>query len=301
MYADDTNLSTKVNKVSDINDQLIPEFTDILNWLKENRLSLNFMKTKFMLIGSIQKIQPLNNLIAIRVNGRLLKRVKRIKYLGSVVDENLMWDDHINYISVKIRQNIGILKRMRLTVPMESLVLLYKTLIEPYFRYCNNVKGYCNETLLDKLQVSQNKAARVIKRNKFENTNHPVLLKELRWLNGRQLIFIDTAILMYRVTNNLAPEPISDMYQLANNIHNYNTRYASDGNVYINRPNTTKGQRSINFSGARVWSRVPATIKEAQSLVLFKTQLKEYLLDKEQLTQMAVSWRFIQTNQNRNL
>ena len=27
--ADDTNLSTKVNKVSDISDQLIPEFTDI--------------------------------------------------------------------------------------------------------------------------------------------------------------------------------------------------------------------------------------------------------------------------------
>ena len=179
MYADDTNLSTKVNKVSDISDQLIPEFTNILNWLKENRLSLNFMKTKFMLIGSIQKIQPLNNFIAIRVNGRLLKRVKRIKYLGSVVDENLTWDDHINYISVKIRRNIGILKRMRLTVPRESLVLLYKTLIEPYFRYCNTVWGYCNETLLDKLQVLQNKAARVIKGSKFENTNHPVLLQEL--------------------------------------------------------------------------------------------------------------------------
>ena len=94
-----------------------------------------------MLIGSIQKIQPLSNLIAIRVNGRLLKRVKRIKYIGSVVDENLKWDDQINYISVKIRRNIGILKRMRLTVPRESLVLLYKTLIEPYFRYCNTVWG----------------------------------------------------------------------------------------------------------------------------------------------------------------
>ena len=78
-----------------------------------------------MLIGSVQKIQPLNNLIAIRVNGRLLERVKRIKYLWSIVNENLTWDDHIDYISVKIRRNIGILKRMRLTVPRESLVLLY--------------------------------------------------------------------------------------------------------------------------------------------------------------------------------
>ena len=186
-----------------------------------------------MLIGNVKKIQPLNNLIAIRVNGRLLKRVERIKYLGSIVDENLTWDDHIDYISVKIRRDIGILKRMKLTVPRESLVLLFKTPIEPYFRYCNTVRGYCNEILLDKPQVLLNKAARVIKGSKFENTNHPVLLKELRWLNVRQLIFIDTAILMYRVANNLVPATISDMYQVANNVHNYNTRYASDGNFYL--------------------------------------------------------------------
>ena len=86
---------------------------------------------------------------------------------------------------------------------------------------------------------------------------------------------------MCRVANNLAPETISDMYQVANHVHNYNTRYASDGNFYLNQPNTTKGQRSTTFYGTRVWSRVPDTIKEAQSLVLSKTQLKEYLLDKE--------------------
>ena len=91
MYVDDTNLST-----NDISGQLIPEFTNVLNWLKENRLSLNFIKTKFILIGSVQKIQLLNNLIAIRVNGTLLKRVKRIRYLGPIVDEGLTWDRHID-------------------------------------------------------------------------------------------------------------------------------------------------------------------------------------------------------------
>ena len=127
MYADDTNQLklTKLAIYSDVSDQLILEFTNILTWLKENKLSLNFIKTKFRLIGSVQKIQPLNNLIAIRVNGRLLKRVKKeFKYLGSIVDEKLTWDDHIDYNSVKIRHNISILKRMRLTVPRKSLVLL---------------------------------------------------------------------------------------------------------------------------------------------------------------------------------
>ena len=50
---------------------------------------------------------------------------------------------------------------------------------------------------------------------------------------------------MYRVANNLAPETISDMYQVANNVHNYNTRYAIDGNFYLNRANTTIVQRIV--------------------------------------------------------
>ena len=75
-------------------------------------LSLSFIKTKFMLMGIVQKIQPLNNLIAIRVNGKLIKRAERINYLGPIVNENLKWHDHIDYVSVKIRRNIGILKKM---------------------------------------------------------------------------------------------------------------------------------------------------------------------------------------------
>ena len=52
----DTNLSTKINEVSDISDQFIPEFTNIFeNWLTENRLGLNFIKTNFMLKGGVKK------------------------------------------------------------------------------------------------------------------------------------------------------------------------------------------------------------------------------------------------------
>ena len=73
---------TRISQLKSTSDQLIPEFTNIGS--RQNRLSL---KTKFMLTGSIQNIQPLNNLIAIRMNGRLLKRVKKIKYLGSIVND----------------------------------------------------------------------------------------------------------------------------------------------------------------------------------------------------------------------
>ena len=60
-----------------------------------------------------------------------------------------------------------------------------------------------------------------------------MLLKELLWLNVRELIFINTAIAIFRVAKNLPPETISDMYQASNNVHNYNSRFASYGNFYL--------------------------------------------------------------------
>ena len=45
-----------------------------------------------------------------------------------MVDDKLLWDQHIDYISSKITCHIGILKHIRHFIPKESLLLLYHTL-----------------------------------------------------------------------------------------------------------------------------------------------------------------------------
>ena len=52
MYADDTESSTVVNTCNDITEKVIPDLTKICDWLKANRLSLNAVKTEYMLIGT---------------------------------------------------------------------------------------------------------------------------------------------------------------------------------------------------------------------------------------------------------
>ena len=49
------------------------------------------------------------------------------------------------------------MRRVRGDIPKTSLILLYKTLVEPYFRYCNTTWRTCNSSLLDRLQVLQNR------------------------------------------------------------------------------------------------------------------------------------------------
>ena len=107
-----------------------------------------------MFIGTTQNITKINNLIAVRVDGKLIKRAKKVKYLGFVTDENMKWDEHVAYISSKIRRNLGVMKRPSNDIPLDSLVTLYLTLIEPCFRDCNTVWGNCEQGLLKKVANS---------------------------------------------------------------------------------------------------------------------------------------------------
>ena len=104
MYADDTSLSNSVKTYEDINEKVIPNMLQISDWLKANKLSLNVIKTEFMLLGSSQRILRFGSLIAIRVDNNLIRRTSFVKYLGVIIDETLSWDMQIDSISKKVRK-----------------------------------------------------------------------------------------------------------------------------------------------------------------------------------------------------
>ena len=109
------------------------------DWLKANNLSLNIMKAEFILTGTTQNILKIGDLLAIRVQGHTIKRVYKAKYLGIVIDDKLTSKDHIDHVSLKIKRNLGIMKRDRNDIPKESLIVaLYRTMMEPYLRYCDS-------------------------------------------------------------------------------------------------------------------------------------------------------------------
>ena len=113
MYANDTNLGQRIDDVNDIKQQLIPDFRKLCEWLEINKLSLNFMKTEFSLFGNQSQLRNFDDLVGIRIKGRVIKRANSTKYLETISDEGLKWDEHVSYISSKILRNIGVIKRVR--------------------------------------------------------------------------------------------------------------------------------------------------------------------------------------------
>ena len=210
------------------------------------------------------------------VDGQEVKRVKLVKYLGLMVDDKLAWDQHIDYISSKVIRGIGILKRIRLFIPRVSLLLLYRTLIEPYFRYCSIVWGQCGKTLKDKLQTLQNKAAWTIAKLRYDQANHYEFLTEFGWLSVRDLISLDTAIFVYNEINNLHPEQACSPFQRLDYLHSYSTRSISN-NLFIPRGKANNFQKTMAFSGSKIWNEMPKEIRLAQTLHSFKEHPNKHL------------------------
>ena len=265
MYADDTHITSALKKSSDLelNTEILPEFIKICDWLQANKLSLNVVKTEYMIIGTEQSIIQLGWIPKIKVVNTYLKKVNKTKSLGLIIDDNLKWDDHIQYICSKVRRNIGLIEHIKHCISKRSSILLYKSLVEPYFRYGNTVWGLCNSILIDKLQTLQNRTARIVTDTSYDEADHPVLLRELGWLSNQKLITLDLGIFMYKVNKGITPDPICELFQKASDTHRYETRYAMEDDFHKIAIKKEITKTAISHSGPKLWNNIPRSVREA--------------------------------------
>ena len=84
-----------------------------------------------------------------------IKRVTSVKFLSIIIDDQLKWLEHIQYIKNKVSTFIGILCRVRSYLDETRLHNLYFTFVYPYQIYGIEIWGNaCNSYLepLIKLQ-----------------------------------------------------------------------------------------------------------------------------------------------------
>ena len=116
-----------------------------------------------MIIGSKHNLAKIEKDPIILIGGNKVQRVRKTKSLGVIIDEKLDWKEHVEAISKNASKGIGALRLCKSFVPLDTLQILYNTLILPYFDYCCLVWNNCSITLKTSLQKLLNRAARVIK------------------------------------------------------------------------------------------------------------------------------------------
>ena len=271
LFADDTTLFYSAKTSPYLEKQLNVELKKVNNWLVSNKLSLNVGKSCFL---NFSLVPPIID-IKIKIANKIIEQKKVTKYLGVLIDDKLLWKDHIQSINMKIRKGIGILYNLKEFVTQSTLKTLYYSFIQPYLDY-NILNWSCAPSSnLDCLKVSTNKAVRtILSKNKREHA--PPLFKELDILPLDDLIKLRRASFMWKVKNNLLPTTMTSWFQINNSI--ITNRIHNEVTYILPQPRIEYAKRHITFSGPELWnSEIPNEPKKSTSSKAFKNKYKKYL------------------------
>ena len=62
-----------------------------------------------------------------------------MKYLGIKIDESLTWNEHINHIAIKLNRANATLHKVRESVNIRVLILIYHSVFDCHLNYANSV------------------------------------------------------------------------------------------------------------------------------------------------------------------
>ena len=112
MYTDDTAISNSSDEIEEIDVIVNAKLACLKKWLQGNELSLNIVKTQAMITGSAQKLGQINKTSEItpcfQVKGNDIKLVHDTKYLGVMIDKNLIWGGEAKFLHKKISRALGL-------------------------------------------------------------------------------------------------------------------------------------------------------------------------------------------------
>ena len=169
-------------------------------------------------------------------------------------------------------RNIG---RIRKYLTDSAAKLLIQSLEISRMDYCNSLFAGITENLLHKLQLTQNRAARIISRTRRDQHITPVL-KRLHWLPMRQRVDFKTLLLVYKCRNGLAPSYLSELltlYEPSRSLRSQNL-----GLLHVPRYRLgSYGGRSFAVYATKLWNGLNIGVRTARTIGAFKKGLKTEL------------------------
>ncbi|MES9882038.1 MAG: reverse transcriptase family protein, partial [Sedimenticola sp.] len=238
LYADDTSIYDIQSDKFELQNNLQQALGKLGKWCKSNGMLLNTDKTKVMLLTTRQKRTSMaDKTLELKYDNIDLHMTTGDKILGIHVDENLQWNDHFKLICKKVSTYLWLLSRIRPYLSIELRTLFYKAYIQPHFGYCSIVWGKSSCLNVAKITKLQRRACKLILAEQYVDLNSSMQL--LKILNFEESVFLQKAKTMYKITNNLAPHYLCDLFEMRSN-HVQNTdltlRSMTNRNYMVPKP-----------------------------------------------------------------
>ena len=263
LYADDTTEYMADESPLVLQHVLNQDMEKVSTWLNYNYLQANGDKTQAMILGNSTYNYDL------QFDGTLIDIKEHLKILGVCLDNKLSFKEHTNVMLKRVYAKIAALRRLKRLVPIDTLLLLYRSFIIPHFEYCNSLLIGIGKTLNKKMEDANYYGLRTVM-NTGKTSNYESLLKLLgmRTLEHRRIE--QSLIIFFKCFKENGPRYITNLFKPR--VTPYNLR-SSGLNVEQRPYNSRFFHGSYSYIISRIWNQLPPAAKNAANVPAFINHL----------------------------
>ena len=272
-FADDTSIYGSGDDEKLVAVELEHKLSVFQKWVENNRLELNWKKSKVITLGSDNI--PTSALTKIKIKGCVLDEVDNYKLVGITIDRKLSWTKHIEGLCNSLNYIIYLLNRVKNYTPFKTRLLIYNSLFQSKLSFGMPIWSGLYKGQLKQLEILQKKAVRAV--YKVDSLHHTEpLFQRGHILKLESLIKYHNALLArscrvnppiniskFLSESEMPPGPLTRRQLLLDQVQvpNFNKF------KYIKQP---------TYAVPKQWNNIPCEIKFTEKKS-FKKHLKEKL------------------------
>ena len=267
MFADDSTLTAAAKSVPQIEASLNCDLEAVNMWCLNNKMAINSVKTKAMLLTTSQRRSNMQTNINVSLSGDKLEVVDKAKLLGVIVDHNLTWKSQIDNVCLKMTKHIALLRRIKPFLSQEMRKTYYMAYIQSSTDYCLTIWGHCSD--IHRVRKLQNLALRIIADEPRRTSSLP-LFRRYRVMPITDRLTYRINSLVFKSMNGMAPDYLSDMFTLVSASHGRRTRASTNGDLAVPRHKLNLRKNTLAIRGPQLFNDCDNSIKMSGSMQTFK-------------------------------
>ena len=173
LFADDASLSLSHSNPKTLESTVNKELKVINNWLKSNKLFLNYSKTNFLIFSKRKNKYK----FSINIDNHNLQQEHTTKYLGITIDDKLTWKPHLSKLRTNLSRGCYALSRLKMYMPQDVMKSVYYSLFHSKLQYCITSWGGCPPTNQLPIFRLQKRALRLICSKPHLTPSHPLFIE----------------------------------------------------------------------------------------------------------------------------
>ena len=185
MFADDTNIFVTANSEEEVYSKANKLLQQLNSYMLSNQLHINTDKCIHMYFRpklnhserkTCARTRVVGNDHQLFINKNKILKTNKARFLGIIIDEDLNWDMHLEYLEQKLNSSIITIKRIKKFIPKEHYSKLYYTLFVSHLIYGISAWGSSSACRISKIFSIQKRCVRLLFGKQF-NFDHAEFYK----------------------------------------------------------------------------------------------------------------------------